>query len=569
MNLCHKRKPRHQMLHAFIAVCAAMISPIHAESIQQLFRLTASQSFEGDWFGANVDTDGEVAIISATGDNEFGEDSGAAYLFDLTTGEELFRLTASDGHARQEFGSDVAISGNIAMVGAWGDSEAGEYAGAVYVFDVATGTELYKLIPDDPSDVFGGRAAAFGSATAMVGTLGIVGTVFQDAAYIYDLSTGEKLFDLAPDDPHPPSNGFFPGTVFGWGVDLSGELAVVGAYAESEFGDNAGAAYVFDTTTGEMLHKLTASDAGANQFFGNPGKIAVDQDTIVIGALESNNRDRGKAHIFDAKTGKEQILLETPPDDMDNYFADGVAISGNSVILTAPYDTVDGKVKAGSAYLYDLDSGELQKFYYPDGNASDQFGSDVAIDGNLAIIGSWPYNDVCNPVCERIPTGAGSVSVFRIGAFEPGDVNQDGTVDVADIDDLAHGIRVETFDTVFDLNDDGLVTLSDHQFLIKEILGTWIGDADLDREFNTTDLVKVFQKGEYEDNVLGNSTWSTGDSNADGEFNSSDFVAAFQDGGFERGPLQGMHAVPEPTSLLLAGFPLIVIFSISRNQLSS
>ena len=557
-----KPKRCYAILFTWAISCSFTVLQLRAESIQQLFRLTASQSFVGDRFGENVDIDGGVAIISAIGDAEFGEDSGAAYLFDVTTGEELFRLTASDGYARQDFGSDVAISGNLAMVAAWSDSEAGEYAGAVYVFDVATGTELYKLIPDDPSDVFGGTSASFGASVAMDGTIGIVGSVLQDAAYIYDLSSGEKLFDLAPDDPHPPSNGF-PATIFGWGVDLSGELAVVGAYADSEFGDNSGAAYIFDATNGEMLHKLSASDADANQFFASPGNIAIDQDTIVIGALESNNRDRGKAHIFDAEAGEEQIMLETPPDDMDNNFAGAVAMSGNSVILTASNDTVDGKLKAGSAYLYDLDSGELQKFYYPDGNASDHFGADVAIDGDLAIIGSWPVNRVCTPFCEDTPTDAGAAYIFRIGTFEPGDVNQDGTVDVMDIDELAHGIRVETSDTVFDLNGDGLVTLSDHQLLIKEILNTWIGDSNLDGEFNSIDFVKIFQAGEYDDNIIGNSTWSTGDWNADGDFDSGDFVVAFQGGGFEAGPRKAVASVPEPSSVLLI---TIAIFGLAQRR---
>ena len=66
---------------------------------------------------------------------------------------------------------------------------------------------------------------------------------------------------------------------------------------------------------------------------------------------------------------------------------------------------------------------------------------------------------------------------------------------------------------------------------------TWFmlpGDADGDRHFDSSDFVYVFQRGEYEDSVTGNSTWSDGDWNGDGDFDSSDFVIAFQSGGYER-----------------------------------
>ena len=60
-----------------------------------------------------------------------------------------------------------------------------------------------------------------------------------------------------------------------------------------------------------------------------------------------------------------------------------------------------------------------------------------------------------------------------------------------------------------------------------------------------------FQAGEYEDDLLENSSWKTGDWNGDGDFNSGDLVTAFSDGGFERGPRTHINTVPEPSSGLL------------------
>ena len=51
--------------------------------------------------------------------------------------------------------------------------------------------------------------------------------------------------------------------------------------------------------------------------------------------------------------------------------------------------------------------------------------------------------------------------------------------------------------------------------------------------FDSSDLVQVFQRAEYEDQLQGNSTWEDGDWDGDGDFTSSDLVLAFQSGGYQ------------------------------------
>lgn len=58
------------------------------------------------------------------------------------------------------------------------------------------------------------------------------------------------------------------------------------------------------------------------------------------------------------------------------------------------------------------------------------------------------------------------------------------------------------------------------------------GDANLNGIFNSEDFVIVFQAGEYEDGIAGNSGWAEGDWNCDGDFSSSDMVLAFVNGGY-------------------------------------
>ena len=60
------------------------------------------------------------------------------------------------------------------------------------------------------------------------------------------------------------------------------------------------------------------------------------------------------------------------------------------------------------------------------------------------------------------------------------------------------------------------------------------GDANLDGRFNSSDLVKVFQAGKYEDSIFQNASWEEGDWNGDGDFDSQDLVMAFQLGWYEQ-----------------------------------
>ncbi len=129
----------------------------------------------------------------------------------------------------------------------------------------------------------------------------------------------------------------------------------------------------------------------------------------------------------------------------------------------------------------------------------------------------------------------------------PGDYNNDGLLTAQDVDRLSQAIR-EATDSAFDLNEDLQWNTDDLAIWVHQMANTYFGDADLDGQFNSFDLITVFQSGQYEDGPLANSTWSTGDWNGDAEFDSGDLVLAFQEGGYERGPR--IAAVPEPTGVL-------------------
>ncbi|MCA9212207.1 MAG: hypothetical protein KDB27_04005 [Planctomycetales bacterium] len=137
------------------------------------------------------------------------------------------------------------------------------------------------------------------------------------------------------------------------------------------------------------------------------------------------------------------------------------------------------------------------------------------------------------------------------------------------IDELFAAIREGTGGDLYDVSFDGFVDSEDIRAWVHQIANTYFGDANLDGEFNAADLTLVFESGQYEDGVGGNSIWSTGDWNGDGEFDSRDFVLAFQDGGYEEGPRPAAVPVPEPSSvwLFLVAIPMAraCIFVVKEN----
>jgi hypothetical protein len=133
---------------------------------------------------------------------------------------------------------------------------------------------------------------------------------------------------------------------------------------------------------------------------------------------------------------------------------------------------------------------------------------------------------------------------------DPGDFNGDGVLSLVDIDDLTRHSANGTNSAPFDLNADALVDDADINVWIKDLFRSWVGDADLNGEFNSSDLVAVLASGTYEVDI--ESLWSSGDFNGDGRTDSSDLVAALADGGYELGPRAAIIAVPEPCGGMLA-----------------
>ena len=129
-----------------------------------------------------------------------------------------------------------------------------------------------------------------------------------------------------------------------------------------------------------------------------------------------------------------------------------------------------------------------------------------------------------------------------------GDFDGDGMLSASDIDQLSLAILDGEDNPDFDLNNDGKVDLMDRSVWIEDMRRTWIGDANMDGEFNSGDMVEVFRAGKYESPQP--ATWAQGDWDGDRRFDSRDLIEAFKDGGFEMGP-KTVVAIPEPSSAIM------------------
>ena len=356
-----------------------------AQTGEETFKLVASDGSTQDYFGTSVAISGTTAIVGAPLHDDMGINSGAAYLIDTTTGVQIHKLLASDGAAFDVFGHSVAISGTTAIVGAYGD----DFVGAAYLFDTTTGLQISKLVPSD-----GTGNNLFGYSVGISGTTAIVGAFYNDtlpggsgAAYLFDTTTGSEIHKLVASDGMAQD-------FFGRTVALSGTTAIVGAYGDEDRGADFGSAYLFDTTTGMETVKLFANDGAAHARFGD--SVAISGTTAIVGAWRDDalGDGSGSAYLFDTTSGV-QVAKLVPSDGTDfDFFGWSVAISGTTAIVGARGND-DSGILTGSAYLFDMTTGsQTDKLLASDGAAGDQFGWSVAISNATAIVGANEDDDL-------------------------------------------------------------------------------------------------------------------------------------------------------------------------------
>jgi hypothetical protein len=346
----------------------------------ELVYTVTSDAFPGSrTFGWSVAVDGDIALLGAPGNLFNGNDLGSAVLFDLTTGTRLRKLTPTDVQPGDCFGQAVAISGGRALVAAPRRDHAGAYSGSAFVFDIRTGQQLATLTPDDAA-----KGDKFGTSVAISGNTAIVGAPGDDgdqpgyddgSAYLFDTTTGQQVAKLTIAD----TGGL------GLSVAISGNTALAGGPFESR---QAGAAYLFDANSGNQIAKFTIPNLDVGAELGWSVGISGKYVLVAAPRTDAHGAGAGSTYLFDRTTG--DLLSELIPDDVaaGMWFGESIAINGSRALIGSACDADVQCVP--SAYLFDLTSGEQLAKFTATGALT---GSAVALSQKWALLGTRLEND--------------------------------------------------------------------------------------------------------------------------------------------------------------------------------
>lgn len=301
-------------------------------------------------------------------------------------------------HRGPYFGWSVAVSGNIAVVGA---PDANAYDGAAYIF--VRGASGWSTTPTATlSDPRPGKNEQFGYSVAVSAETVVVGAPNDRVSspegyakgFVYIYVKGSSGWPTMPTTSLSNPTGNHRNTFFGISVAVSKTTAIVGAYEESP---DVGAAYIYvEGESGWPTVPTTTllNPTPSTPYFGE--SVAMSGTTAVVGATYSVN-SVGAAYIYENDgsgwPATPTASLSDPSTGNDDRFGWSVAVSGETVMVSAP-GTSD---ESGAAYIYVQGSSgwpttPTTTLSDPSATANDGFGSSVAISKSTAVVGAFYTN---------------------------------------------------------------------------------------------------------------------------------------------------------------------------------
>ena len=392
-NMSHRKFviTRTVILSGLIAFCGYI--PSSARGQCELMKLSAPDPNENDYFGLSVAIAGEFAVVGMMNDDDNGANAGAAMVYRLDGVDWILdqQLRPIDVTGGEQFGHAVAISGNAIVVGALNDDVNGVSSGSAYVYRYSDASwhQEQKLTPDD-----GEAYHYFGKTVAIAGDCIVVGAYGDDqngndagAAYVFNFVDDHwtQVQKIVPGDGEAADN-------FGYALDLADDTLVVGAYRDSDNGTYAGSVYIFryEATSWTQQQKLLPEDAAAGDRFGYA--VSVLAGRIAIGAthVDDNGTDSGAAYVFDyvdPEWIQSQKLLASDGVGGD-HLAEAVALTADMILVGAPYDDNE----TGSVYTFGYQEPswiQQEKITASDSVTNERFGVSIATDNNRAMVGAY------------------------------------------------------------------------------------------------------------------------------------------------------------------------------------
>jgi len=401
------------MLYSMIAVGSILWWSGTAQG--QRFEDSKSSAADGapfDRFGTAVDVSGMTAVVGAPRDDDGGSSSGSAYIFEYDGSRwiQTAKLTASDAAITDLFGTSVAISGDVVVIGAPFSSRSKSSAGAVYLFEkpITGWTDMTETGTLNASDEKPGDG--FGTAVAIDGDFVVVGASQEFSGGTGKTYVYEKPIDgwqTITESAILTVSSANAGDRIGSAVAISGDVVAVGAPGSDAFGKDAGVILAYQRPIGGWASAnetaaLWASDGGVDDALGF--SVATSGPTIAAGAPfhDGAASNAGATYVFRAtqngwKNSAEEAKLLTSSFAPIDEFGNTIAMETDMIVVGAHKSDLAGS-NAGALFVYrkpNLGWTEMFESDFviaSDAAIADGFGTSVAMDDFRTIIGS-PFDD--------------------------------------------------------------------------------------------------------------------------------------------------------------------------------
>ncbi|MAO21114.1 MAG: hypothetical protein CMJ25_10225 [Phycisphaerae bacterium] len=304
---------RAGVVYLYDQVSGAFLMELRPDDIERL-----------DEFGASVDiNEGVLAVGCKYVDHEDISGTGAVYLYALPSGDLIRKQISPTPGNVDEFGWDVHLDNGMLLVGSPRDDDLFVGRGAAFLFDVQSGEHLRTYLPYDTDDTVPDE---FGRSVFMRDGIVIVGDPYATVpdsegdsvgeagqVHVFDRDTGDELARLHAETPYTEQ-------LFGWSVGIDGDTIYAGTWRRfnfnTYFGPDDPRVERYDATTYERKPQMLASYSFDETYFGR--SIAVSDEYTAIGMSNGHYQYApipelgGTVFVYDKPQGN------TCPVDLNN-----------------------------------------------------------------------------------------------------------------------------------------------------------------------------------------------------------------------------------------------------------
>jgi hypothetical protein len=255
-------------------------------------KITDVTGAAGDNFGTSVSVSGNYAIVGAyTDDVGANADQGSAsiYQWNGTNWVLMQKITDATGATDDLFGASVSVSGNYAIAGAYADdvgANGNQGSASIYQWNGTNWVLMQKI-----TDATGAATDNFGNSVSVSGNYAIVGAygdnvgvnTDQGSASIYQWNGTNWVLMQKITDATGAANDFI-----GQSVSISGNYAIVGTSADDVGvnGDQGSASIYQRVGLGwQKLQYVTDPGGNPSDFFGYSTAIDGSTQRFLIGAV--------------------------------------------------------------------------------------------------------------------------------------------------------------------------------------------------------------------------------------------------------------------------------------------